>query len=169
MGQAAGNLGSDVTRTSHTKFECVSSTTAIWFHQSTLMAQAANWQHSTVSTQVLSLFQISLLSRLMAWKLSLHNSCSILYKLLWHLCLPWVSLSCNSRRFCRKGDCITVSFKVAETVLHLPWAIQKTTAIKIKPRYFCQIIFLNKFTRSSICKITAEGCFNALHEIVGPM
>lgn len=64
--QAAGDWGSEASRTSHTKFECVSSTTAICFHQSTLMAQAANWQHNTVSTQVLNLFQINLLSRLMA-------------------------------------------------------------------------------------------------------
>ncbi|KAF2975859.1 hypothetical protein EK904_008916, partial [Melospiza melodia maxima] len=58
--QAPGGCGSEASRTSHTKFECVSPTRAICFHQSTLMAQAANWQHNT---QVLSLFQISLLSR----------------------------------------------------------------------------------------------------------
>lgn len=88
------------------------------------MDQAANWQHNTVSTQVLSLFQINLLSRLMAWKLSLHNSCSVQASVVYFLA---TTVSLLQRKEILQERRLIVPFKVAETVLHMPWAIKKRT------------------------------------------
>lgn len=137
-----------------TRSLCVfSSTTAIHSHQSTPIARGASWQHNTVSTQALGLFQINLLSRLMVWKLPVHNSQSRL----WHLSLPSVSLLqgeevLQESRLCH---CFIKSSRNC-CICHEPF---RRGLHNKNETYFCQVVFLDKFTRSSTWKITAEGWF----------